>query len=70
LGAFARTGGDGRRDGCGARDDDLAWVALVPFTSELLGNFSDDSVALVFYAVDMAAGQRGVWDSGRLRVPP
>jgi uncharacterized membrane protein len=33
----------------------LAWVALVPFTSELLGNFSDDSVAVIAYAVDMTA---------------
>jgi uncharacterized membrane protein len=33
----------------------LAWVALVPFTSELLGDFSDDSAAIVAYAINMTA---------------
>jgi uncharacterized membrane protein len=33
----------------------LAWVALVPFTSELLGDFNDDSAAVVVYAVNMTA---------------
>lgn len=33
----------------------LAFVALVPFTSELLGNYSDDRSAVVIYAIGMAA---------------
>jgi uncharacterized membrane protein len=33
----------------------LACVALVPFTSELLGDFSDDPAAVIAYAVNMTA---------------
>ncbi len=33
----------------------LAWVALVPFTSELLGDFNDDPEAVIAYAISMTA---------------
>jgi uncharacterized membrane protein len=33
----------------------LAFVALVPFTSELLGDYSDQSIAVIFYAASMFA---------------
>jgi uncharacterized membrane protein len=33
----------------------LAWVVLVPFTSELLGEYSGDSAATIAYAINMAA---------------
>jgi uncharacterized membrane protein len=33
----------------------LAWVVLVPFTSELLGRFAEDSTATIAYASVMAA---------------
>ena len=33
----------------------LAFVALVPFTSDLLGNYSGESVAVVAYALNLAA---------------
>lgn len=33
----------------------LFWVALVPFTSELLGNYSGDSAGVIVYAVSMIA---------------
>jgi uncharacterized membrane protein len=33
----------------------LAFVALVPFTSELLGDYSDHSIAVIFYAASMFA---------------
>src|SRR5215218_2578053 len=33
----------------------LAWVVLVPFTSEMLGRFSEDSTSTVAYAAVMAA---------------
>jgi uncharacterized membrane protein len=33
----------------------LAWVALVPFTSEVLGEYSGDSVGVAIYAFNMTA---------------
>jgi uncharacterized membrane protein len=33
----------------------LAFVALVPFTSDLLGNYSGDRVAVIAYAINLAA---------------
>jgi uncharacterized membrane protein len=33
----------------------LAFVALVPFTSDLLGNYSGESVAVIAYALNLAA---------------
>jgi uncharacterized membrane protein len=33
----------------------LAWVVLIPFSSELLGEFGDDRAATVVYAANMAA---------------
>ncbi|HEX6116215.1 MAG TPA: TMEM175 family protein [Solirubrobacterales bacterium] len=33
----------------------LAWVVLIPFTSEMLGHFGDDSAATIAYAAVMAA---------------
>ena len=33
----------------------LAFIALVPFTSDLLGDYSDQSVAVIIYALNMAA---------------
>jgi uncharacterized membrane protein len=33
----------------------LAWVALVPFTSEVLGEYSGDSLAIALYAFNLAA---------------
>src|SRR5215211_372889 len=33
----------------------LAFVALVPFTSELLGDYSNQSIAVIFYAASMFA---------------
>jgi uncharacterized membrane protein len=31
----------------------LAFIALIPFTSEVLGNYSDDSVGVALYAVNL-----------------
>ena len=33
----------------------LAFVALVPFTSDLLGNYSGESIAVIAYALNLAA---------------
>ncbi len=33
----------------------LAWVVLVPFTSEVLGDYGDDSTGVILYAAIMAA---------------
>ena len=33
----------------------LAFIALVPFTSDLLGDYSDQTVAVIIYALNMAA---------------
>jgi uncharacterized membrane protein len=33
----------------------LAWVVLVPFSSDLLGNYGDEAVSVVIYAFIMAA---------------
>jgi uncharacterized membrane protein len=33
----------------------LAFIALVPFTSDLLGDYSNDTVAVIMYALNMAA---------------
>jgi uncharacterized membrane protein len=33
----------------------LAFIALVPFTSDLLGDYSGESVAVIIYAINMAA---------------
>jgi uncharacterized membrane protein len=32
----------------------LAWIALVPFTSEVLGDYGDQTAAVVLYAANMA----------------
>jgi uncharacterized membrane protein len=32
----------------------LAWVALVPFSSDLLGNYGEEPVAVIIYAANMA----------------
>jgi len=31
----------------------LAWIALVPFTSEVLGDYSDESAAVILYAANI-----------------
>jgi uncharacterized membrane protein len=33
----------------------LAWIVLVPFTSEVLGDYGDDSTSVILYAAIMAA---------------
>jgi uncharacterized membrane protein len=33
----------------------LAWIVLVPFTSEILGDYGDDSTSVILYAAIMAA---------------
>lgn len=33
----------------------LAWVALIPFTSDLLGNFGEEPLSVIVYAANMAA---------------
>ena len=33
----------------------LAWVVLVPFSSDLLGNFGEEPLAVIIYACNMAA---------------
>ncbi len=32
----------------------LAWVVLVPFSSDLLGNYSDEPISVIIYACNMA----------------
>ena len=33
----------------------LAWIVLVPFTSEVLGDYGDDSTAVILYAISLTA---------------
>jgi uncharacterized membrane protein len=33
----------------------LAWIAIVPFSTDLLGNYSDEPVSVIIYACNMAA---------------
>jgi uncharacterized membrane protein len=33
----------------------LAWIVLIPFSSDLLGNYSDESLSVIIYASIMAA---------------
>src|SRR5918994_605014 len=33
----------------------LAWIVLVPFTSEVLGDYGDNSTGVILYAISLAA---------------